>query len=428
VRRYDAESLARVFSLSDDQLLSALNVAHASRLSAFHGCEPSDTRVARGTQWATIAVCEHDPRYVGGPDGRPDDGPTTAAGAGARASSVEDEPGETPTPGWGAPPVLRLGGQLDRIEELRAGPLVAIVGTRRATDYGLEIARSIARDLAEAGLVVISGLAEGIASAAHVGALEARRGLTATVMLGGLDICTPAVRRRLYGAILASGCALSEMPQGARARRWCYAARNRMIAGLADLVVVVEAEDRPCDLMAARFADVLGRRVAAVPGRVTSPASQGTHALLASGTCLVRDASDVLDLFHATQFVLNPGGGTTPTRGVDAPSGSGRTRRAPDGVRRLEGSTEQSRQGSTSSGQEPGLSAMIAHVGAGIDTVDRLTSGGMRREDALMGLAELELRGLVVRGEGGRYVPCAGALEGLGECGGNHSDRAHPRA
>ena len=111
----------------------------------------------------------------------------------------------------------------------------------------------------------------------------------------------PASQRRLYAAILERGCVVSELPPGFTAYRWCFVARNRLIAGLADLTVVVEAAERSGSLTTADFAAQLGRPVGAVPGAVTSRFSSGTNLLLASGAAVVRDARDVLD------HVLGPG-------------------------------------------------------------------------------------------------------------------------
>lgn len=405
VRRYDCERLAEVLELSEPALLSALGAASAGEL-------PSENPVPRTNtvdpeSAGLISVCRHDRRFPRKGARRERDGDRSADDR-----SDERLPGERC---WGAPPVLHLAGDLDRLPELSSAQTVAIVGTRRATDYGTQIARTLARELCEAGLTVLAGLAEGVSAAAQTGALEARAGLAVAAMPGGLDVCSPAFKRGLYDEVLRHGLALSEMPLGARVRRWHYAARNRLMAGLADLVLVVEAEDRPGDLMAAEFARSLGRRVAAIPGRVTSPASRGTHALLTTGASLVRDAADALDLLHGLPIQPQRGRGR-PGSARSGPVALASSRLGPQGrpsvVRRARG---KSRAVAGVRGPDEGLRSLLARVGAGQDTIERLVDGGLERRRALVGLAELELRGLVARGDGGRYVAAPAALSAPGE-------------
>ncbi|MGA2322086.1 MAG: DNA-processing protein DprA [Solirubrobacteraceae bacterium] len=175
-------------------------------------------------------------------------------------------------------------------------------------------------------------MTDGVAAAAHAGTLEAAGG-TVAVMGGGLDVGAPAGRRSLYERVISQGgCAVAELPCGCRARRWGQLAGERIVAGLADLTVVVEAAESTDELTGARIAQTLGRAVAAVPGRVTSPCSSGTNKLLMEGAHLVRGPGDVLELLYLL------------------------------------------RAGEDSSG-------------------------------VLMALSELELLGLLARGDGGRYVP-----------------------
>ncbi len=266
----------------------------------------------------------------------------------------------------GAPKELHVAGGVTRLKRLVAEPAVAIVGTQRATDYGMETARALARGLAASGVTVLGGLAEGIPAAAHIGALEVL-GPTLTVMPGGVDICYPASRRSLYQRLLEVGCAISEAPCGCRPRRWSYAARIRILVSLAQLVIVVEADSRPGDLQAARLAQALDIPVGAMPGRVNSPVSHGSHALLAEGAYLVRDAQDALDALYGVGVRRAPARGTTP--------------------------------------YEPQLQRVLEQVGAGRDTLGKLTVGGASTQATAVALAELELTGAVVRGDGGRYMP-----------------------
>lgn len=144
-----------------------------------------------------------------------------------------------------------------------------------------------------------SGLSDGIAVAAVAGALEVD-GRTITVLSGGLDVACPVRRRSLYRCAKRAGCGVAELPCGSAPRRWSHAAGERILARLAQLTVVVEAEDNPRELAAARIAQTLGRRVAAVPGRVTSRASRGTHALLMGGAHLLRGPADALELLFGS--------------------------------------------------------------------------------------------------------------------------------
>jgi DNA processing protein len=170
---------------------------------------------------------------------------------------------------------------------------VTIVGSRRATAYGREIARELGRELAAAGMVVVSGLAFGIDGCAHRGAIDAGR--TIAVLGCGPDTAYPAAHRSLWRRISEEGLVISELPPGAPPWRWTFPARNRIMAALAGMTVVVEAAARSGSLITADLAADLGRDLGAVPGPVTSRASAGPNNLLAGGACLVRDAQDVLD-------------------------------------------------------------------------------------------------------------------------------------
>jgi len=170
---------------------------------------------------------------------------------------------------------------------------VTVVGARRASSYGRDVARELARELAAAGLVVVSGLAFGIDACAHRGAIES--GLTVAVLGCGADVAYPAAHRSLWRRIGESGLVLSELPPGAGAWRWTFPARNRIMAALAGMTVVVEAAERSGSLITADLAADLGRDLGAVPGPVRSRLSAGPNALLAGGACLVRGAQDVLD-------------------------------------------------------------------------------------------------------------------------------------
>jgi DNA processing protein len=190
------------------------------------------------------------------------------------------------------PPGLFLRGEGGA--ELLSHASVAIVGARSCSPYGSQVARTCARDLAAAGLVVISGLARGIDGEAHRGALEAG-GLTIAVLGCGVDRDYPASHRELGARICERGLIVSEYAPGVEPAPWRFPARNRIVAGLARATVVVEARERSGALITADFALEQGREVFAVPGEITSALSAGANALLALGASPYTSSHDVLD-------------------------------------------------------------------------------------------------------------------------------------
>jgi DNA processing protein len=331
----DVPRLTELLALDDGPLLQALAGSRSATLEAeLEQFDPRKHPAARGVQ----AVCRHDRRYP---------------------PVLRDR---------GAPRMLDVFGGADRLSELARGPAAALVGSRRASDYGMEMAKSLARGLAASGVTVVSGLTEGVAAAAHVGVLEVN-GAGLAVVGGGLDLPSPAWRRSLVERVGRRGCAVSELPCGCEGRRWAPAACQRTVARLADVTVVVEAGESSRELAGAALARAVGRTVAALPGRVTSPLSRGTNALLIDGAHLVRGADDVLELLHAS-----------PSRVVPS-----------DRRRRLK--------------LEPRLVEVLEQVGAGNDTAEKLIGTAGDASEILLALTELELLGLLARGDGGRYVP-----------------------
>ena len=177
---------------------------------------------------------------------------------------------------------------------LTTGRRVAIVGTRRCTRYGRDVAWELGRDLSAAGVTVVSGLALGVDGAAHGGALEAGGGPPVAVVGSGLDVVYPRRHAGLWAAVAGAGLLLSEAPLGARPEPWRFPVRNRVIAALAEVVVVVESHAAGGSRYTVEAAEARSRTVMAVPGSVRSPASAYTNALLADGCPPARDATDVL--------------------------------------------------------------------------------------------------------------------------------------
>jgi DNA processing protein len=244
---------------------------------------------------------------------------------------------------------------------------VAVVGARRATPYGLTVARDLGCGLSSAGVTVVSGLALGIDSSAHAGALEGTAAPVA-VLAGGADRPYPASKRQLHAAVRAAGAVVSEMPPGFGIHRWAFVARNRLIAALAQVVVVVEATERSGSLTTADLGAELGRTVAAVPGRVTCAVASGTNALIRDGALLARGVRDVLDA-----------------------------------LTELTGADYYDRTSAPGPVLAPELQQLYDAIGAGHSTLPMLAAHGLDPRAVLTGLGELEALGLIRRGFGGRY-------------------------
>jgi DNA processing protein len=326
-----------LLALDDATLIEAVSAQGRSDIAT--GYESFDPERARATCAAAglTAICSHDPRYP---------------------AALQDLPD--------FPAVVHVAGSTSRFEELMDAPAVALVGARKGSGYGVEVARSLARGLAAAGVTVVSGMALGVDSAAHAGALGAG-GATVAVLGSGADVPYPAIKHSLYRRIVAAGAVVSEFPPGFRARRWSFPARNRIIAALARLTVVVEGTERSGSLITAELARDLGRDVGAVPGQVTSACAAGPNALLRDGAHLIRDAQDALDV------ACGVGSRSVPAERFDE--------------RAL----------------APGLRGLLAAVETGRDTLAALAAAH-GADEAMVGLAELELLGLVRRDPAGRYL------------------------
>ncbi len=200
------------------------------------------------------------------------------------------------------PPVLFVRGSLEAVQT--AG--VAVVGARAATAYGRRVARGFGRGLAAHGVPVYSGLALGIDGEAHAGALEGG-GITVAVLGGGVERARPSSHRALYRAILETGGAVvGEWPPGTPARAFHFPRRNRILAALSGLVVVVEAGERSGALSTAAHARRLGREVMAVPGAVDRPQHVGTNRLIRDGCAPALELRDILDRVGVVEQVAAP--------------------------------------------------------------------------------------------------------------------------
>jgi DNA processing protein len=204
------------------------------------------------------------------------------------------------------PPVLYLRGTL-RPED---GLALAVVGSRRPSPYGQLTAQRLSAELAQYGFTVVSGLARGIDSLAHRGALQAG-GRTIAVLGSGINVVYPPEHRRLYDAISAQGAVVSEFPCDTKPERWNFPRRNRIISGLTLGTLVVEASDQSGSLHTARHALEQGREVFAVPGRIDVPSSRGTNNLIKRGAKLIEGIDDIVEELPAAVRLAVGQRGTT---------------------------------------------------------------------------------------------------------------------
>jgi DNA processing protein len=266
-----------------------------------------------------------------------------------------------------APPALIVAGDIG----LAGRPCVAMVGARNASAAAVRFARMLAHDLAEQGLMVVSGLARGIDTAAHEGSIE--RG-TIGVIAGGIDIVYPPENDRLQRAIATQGLLIAEQPPGTEPRARHFPYRNRIIAGLAQGTVVVEAAPRSGSLITARLAADFGRDVMAVPGSPLDPRAQGCNQLIRDGATLIQSAADVIDTLRpfGRDHVAAPRPGFVPSSsGNDA--------------------SERDRQA---------VLALLSPVAVAIDELIR--QSGLPSATVQTVILELELGGRIDRHAGGR--------------------------
>jgi DNA processing protein len=344
LRRYEQSSFYALLELSDTELIEAIGGNCRAELhSAYAAWQPTPAAPERQPR----ALCRHHAAY---PRSLREDA-LSPHSFGLRGGGIE-----------------RLRGLLDE-------KIVAIVGTRTASDYGMEVARELARGLAASGVTVASNFDEGISSAVLGGALEAD-GAPLAVMSSGVERCTPAWRAPLYRRLLEHGCSIAESCASSRRRRWWQAASARTLALLSQLVIVVEATDEPYELACANVALARARYVAAVPGRVSSPGSAGTHRLLMAGARLVRGAQDALDVLYGVGIYRVPGPTLDPLE------------------------------------LQPHVASVLEMVSRGQDTPAKLVAHGANSAEVAVALAELELCGALSRGDAGRYLPSGSVLAG----------------
>jgi DNA processing protein len=329
-RRRVSELLDR----TDEDLIEAVGGSHNAQVRAeWEGFEAGTYREichAAGVQ----ALCRCDPAYP------------------ARLWDLDGEPA-----------VLHVAGGLERFLELAGADAVAIVGARRASPYAIENARGLARGVA-GRLTVVSGMASGVDTAAHEGALHARGG-TIAVLASSPERPYPPSSRALHREIIGAGAVVSELGPGVPARRWMFPARNRIIAALAGMTVVVAARTGSGAMLTIAEAGNLGRTGGGVPGQVTAPLSWGPHEVVRRGGVLVRDAGDVL---HA----------------LDKGDAGSQTGRAPP--------------------QDAQLIALCDALADGYGLPNAFTEAGLDTERGMAALASLEIGGYVRRQAGGRYT------------------------
>ncbi len=328
------EQVAGLLDRADEDLIEAVGGSHTAAVRAEWDGFDADGYRGHCDEAEVETLCRCDPAYPG---------------------KLRDLDGE--------PAVLHVAGGMGRFLELLGQDSVAIVGARRASPYAMENARSLGRGVA-GNLTVISGMASGVDTAAHEGALYARGG-TIAVLASSPERPYPPSGRRLHREIIAAGAVVSELGPGVPARRWMFPARNRIIAALADMTVVVAARMGSGAMLTIAEAERLGRLTGGVPGQITAPLSWGPHAVVKRGGELVRGPDDVLmALDHAAPAPLSA-------------------------RERLD---------------DPQLLVLFDALADGYEPGEAFTEAGLGAERGLAALAALEMSGCVRRGAGGRYT------------------------
>jgi len=266
------------------------------------------------------------------------------------------------------PPYIYVKGNLADAEKS-----MALVGSRQASSYGIAVAKRLSMDLALLGLVVVSGMARGIDSAAHLGALR-QKGRTIAVLGSGIDVIYPSENRPLFAEIVENGAVISEFPFGTEPEMTNFPKRNRIISGMSLGVVIAEASPNSGALITAKLALEQNREVFAVPGNITSMRSRGTHTLIREGAKLVESAEDVIEeLAFALGDPAHREGGGKP---IPLPEDVSDTERT-----------------------------VLRCVESGPVSIEAIIEGsGFRSQDVLAILLDLELRGLVKQISGNNFI------------------------
>ena len=273
----------QLLALEGDDLLQVTGVPESGRRALLEDARGAATADAE-PGFEGGAVCLHDDRYP---------------------NQLRDLPD--------APRALFHTGPVDRLTRLAADQPVAIVGSRRPSPQGVQAAMLLGRGLAVAGVTVVSGMAFGIDAACHRGALDGG-GAPIAVLASGADRASPAGNRAIYRELRAAGTIVSEMPWGASPFRWLFPARNRIMAALGVMTVVVEATENSGSLITAEFALGLERQLGAMPGAPGARLTEGSNKILRDGGTVVRYAQDALDeLFRVGSLPeRNPAGARRP--------------------------------------------------------------------------------------------------------------------
>ena len=324
--------IRQMLALTNDELLEATGVPEPQRARMLDQAAAA-AEADRAAAVDGSAVCIHDPAYP------------------ARLRDLSD-----------APHALFHTGPFDRLEVLLAERPVAIVGSRHPSAQAEQNAAELGRRLSAAGVTVVSGLAFGIDAACHRGALAVDGGVIA-VLASGADRASPVRNRALYQRVRGKGTVISEMPWGASPWRWLFPARNRIMAALSEMTVVVEATEKSGSLITARFALDLGRSVGAMPGPAAARLTEGSNGLIRDGCIPVQGATDVLDAVF----------GVAAREGLEADAAR----------RRIAG--------------DPLLSALLDSVEVG-ETLDQMARrSGVPARELRAALARLEQTGLIRR-------------------------------
>lgn len=332
--RGDRAAVRTLLALSEDRLLAAVGGERRDGVRAELEALDAAAELRRWREEGVFTACRHSARYP------------------ARLLRLPDPPA-----------ALHVLGDAKTAAALLEAPAVALVGARRCSADGTAMARRLGRGCSAAGVTVISGMALGVDAQAHEGALEAG-GRTLAVLAGGPERAYPARWRALHGRIATTGAVLSEMPPGTPSYRWGFPARNRIIAALSGLAVVVEARERSGSLITAEIAADLGVTVGAVPGRPGDPLADAPNALIRDGAVLVRGCEDVLE----------------ELLGVRAPEAQATT-------------------------IEPELAEVAMIVARGARSLDEVAGAAGGAPGVLAALTRLELLGVVERRGAGRYLP-----------------------